>query len=186
MKSTMPVSDMNRQHSQIMKFDDPEELFVVVDENDAVIGYRTRQECHQNPSLIHRTIGVLVFSTDGRVLLQKRSRQKDMDPGRWGTSCAGHVRKGQTYLQTAIRELEEELGIATPLSFITKFIERGEHETEYATLYRTSSDGPFSLCPEEVETVRFYHPDELRQLIASGTLAITLGCRLSLTYGGVL
>lgn len=45
------------------------------------------------------------------ILLQKRSRDKDSFPGCYDISSAGHLPAGQGYLESAIRELEEELGI---------------------------------------------------------------------------
>lgn len=45
------------------------------------------------------------------ILLQKRSKEKDSFPGCYDISSAGHVAARQGYLQTALRELFEELGI---------------------------------------------------------------------------
>lgn len=96
--------------------DKQDELFVVVDKKDRIIGYRTRYECHHNKNLIHRAIGVVVFNKKGQILMQKRSRFKDLNPGLFTISASGHVTKGQTYYRAAQRELEEELGIKIPLT----------------------------------------------------------------------
>lgn len=45
------------------------------------------------------------------LLLQKRSQSKDSFPGCYDISSAGHVDAGDDYLDTAVRELAEELGI---------------------------------------------------------------------------
>lgn len=45
------------------------------------------------------------------VLLQKRSETKDSNPGCYDISSAGHVDAGCDYPESALRELEEELGI---------------------------------------------------------------------------
>ena len=47
------------------------------------------------------------------VLLQRRSPDKDAFPNCLDTSCAGHVAAGDDFYCTALRELEEELGIKT-------------------------------------------------------------------------
>ena len=47
------------------------------------------------------------------LLLQKRSSCKDSNPGCYDISSAGHVAAGDEYLPSAVRELEEELGIKT-------------------------------------------------------------------------
>lgn len=49
------------------------------------------------------------------MLLQKRSMNKDSFPGKFDTSSAGHIQAGDEPLESALRELGEELGIqATP------------------------------------------------------------------------
>ena len=45
------------------------------------------------------------------MLLQRRSRNKDSFPLCLDTSSAGHVESGGSFIDTAIRELYEELGI---------------------------------------------------------------------------
>ena len=45
------------------------------------------------------------------VLLQKRSAWKDSNPGCYDISSAGHLSAGDTYLEGALREIGEELGI---------------------------------------------------------------------------
>ena len=55
------------------------------------------------------------------VLLQKRSDNKDSFPGCYDISSAGHLPAGADYRESAVRELEEELGIAvSPEEFYGK------------------------------------------------------------------
>ena len=92
-----------------------DELFDIVDENDKVIGQATRRDVHQNPKLIHRSIGIVIYSTDKRIFLQQRSMGKDTDQGKWTISCSGHVGSGDSYKKAAERELQEELGITVEI-----------------------------------------------------------------------
>ena len=48
--------------------------------------------------------------SDRGVLLQLRQNTGFMD-GKWAAGAAGHVELGETALQTAVRELREELGV---------------------------------------------------------------------------
>lgn len=93
-----------------------EEYFDVVNERDEPIGRAARREVHAR-GLWHRAVWVLVFDRAGRIFLQKRSMKKDMSPGLWDGSCAGHVDAGEDYDTAAVRELGEELGlhVTTPL-----------------------------------------------------------------------
>lgn len=45
-----------------------------------------------------------------RVLLQRRSEYKDTHPNMLDVSCAGHVNSGEGLVESALRELHEELG----------------------------------------------------------------------------
>lgn len=86
------------------------EIFDVVDENDKVTGQATRKEVHAR-SLLHRAVHVFVINARGELLLQRRSRLKDVHPGVWDSSVAGHLDAGEEYRDAAIREMEEEMGI---------------------------------------------------------------------------
>lgn len=58
----------------------------------------------------HRVAMVVAFNAIGQVLLQRRGRQV-LWPNTWDTSAAGHVDAGKTYLECAVAEAEEEVGI---------------------------------------------------------------------------
>jgi mevalonate kinase len=166
--------------------DDQSEMFIVVDTSDNVLGYKSRYECHHDKSLIHRTVGALIYNDKGEILLQKRAMTKDMERGLWGISCAGHVTQGQTDDEAIHRELEEELGIDTALSFLGKFIVENQNETERAALYGGVHNGPFKSEPKEISEIRFVSPGEIRQKINSGEMVFTGAAISSLRLAGVL
>ncbi len=153
--------------------DDPKEQFIVVDEMDNVLDYKTRHACHHDAHLIHRVIGVHIFNTNGDILLQKRSSTKDLGAGLWGSSCAGHVLKGETYENAAKRELLEELGVSHEIAPVKKIIVRDKEETEMAMIYTATSDGPFHPDPQEVDEVRFFTKDQILHGMLKGTLRLT-------------
>lgn len=145
------------------------ELFDIVDENDRVIGQALRSECHGNPALVHRVAHVLVFNSRGHLLLQKRSATKDVQPGRWDTSVGGHLDPGETYLEAAAREMEEELGIALhDLIFLHAYKMRNEFESENVATFLLRYDGPIRHNPEEIEQVHFYSQREIDENLGTG------------------
>lgn len=151
--------------------DNPDEVFDLVDEQDRVIGQVRRGDAHRNPELWHRSVQTLVLDSHGRVLLQLRSARKDLFPGYYCASASGHVIAGDTYEETAQRELEEELGVSAPLTFLGKALVRSAFETEMTALYTAQSDGPFTFHPVETDGGAFYSWDEL--LAARATLPMT-------------
>jgi isopentenyldiphosphate isomerase len=71
----------------------------------------SRDEAHRL-GLWHTTVHVWVVTPAGELLLQKRSREKESHPGLWDISAAGHIGAGDRSIHAAMRELEEEIGIA--------------------------------------------------------------------------
>lgn len=66
------------------------------------------------------------------VLLQRRSLEKDSFPGSYDISSAGHITAGFDFLESAQRELKEELGIeASPEELHDSFIHIGYKEAEF-------------------------------------------------------
>lgn len=183
--STVVSVDVNADGVHRDTTDNQEELFTVVDTDDTVIGTATRYACHHDRTLIHRTVGVLLYDKQGRVLLQKRSMTKDMKPGWWGISAAGHVTHGQTVEAAAHRELREELGIDLSLSFRDKFIVEDDDETEMGYLYTALSDGPFIPNAEEIDQIAFFEPRELQFKVATKELLLTECAKKSLLAAGI-
>lgn len=95
-----------------------DEILEIVNEEGEVLGLAPRSEIHGNPSLWHRVVHVLVFNRKGELLLQKRSMDKDVAPGRWDTSVGGHVNPGESLVKAAARELMEELGVEAEPEFV--------------------------------------------------------------------
>lgn len=145
------------------------ELFDIVDEQDRVIGQAPRRRCHGDPSLIHRVAHVLVFDDEGRLLLQKRSMSKDIQPGRWDTSVGGHLDLGEDYFAAARREMEEELGIrGVSLRFLYRSRIRNDIESENVATYLARYSGEIRFDCGEIDEVRFWSPAEIEATLGSG------------------
>lgn len=131
------------------------ERFSVVDENDQVVGDAPRGEVHGN-NLRHRAVHLFIFNRQGELFLQKRSRWKDRHPLLWDSSAAGHVEAGEEYDETAVRELDEELGVKAELTRVVKLPCSERTGWEFIWLYRSEHDGPFQLAKTEIEHGEFF------------------------------
>ena len=139
-----------------------EEIFDVVNERDEVVGSQTRGEVHRR-GLMHRAVHVLVFNSQGKVFLQKRSMTKDRQPGLWDSSASGHLNKGEEYDACAVRELGEEIGLELA-QVPRRLFKLGASEAtdqEHVWAYRCEAEGPFTLDPEEVERGEWKTPAEV-------------------------
>lgn len=153
--------------------DNPDEIFDLVDLQDLVIGKVRRKDAHRDPTLVHRSIQVMIFDSSKRLLLQRRSQMKDLFPGYYCASASGHVVSGEDYAETAIRETEEELGLTLLLAYVGKELVHSIHETEMTALFLGRSDGPFVFHPIETEGGDFFALADLERQIAGGSLAMT-------------
>lgn len=69
----------------------------------------SKQDAHQN-GYFHGTVHIWFYTKKGEVLLQLRNAKKINFPSLWDVSVAGHISKGETEIQAAIREVKEEIG----------------------------------------------------------------------------
>lgn len=140
-----------------------EEIFPLVNESGELIGQAPRSVCHNGSKLLHPVIHLHVFNSVGELFLQKRSLNKDIQPGKWDTAVAGHVALNESALKAVQREALEELGIAgfKPV-FISKYIFECEVEKELVYTFKTVYNGRFILNEEEISEGRFWSREEIR------------------------
>jgi isopentenyl-diphosphate delta-isomerase len=87
-------------------------LIKVLDKNGNDIGKpMSMREVHANPDLLCETVHVWVYDANGWILLQQRSLDNYLNPGRWDVSAAGHTDYGEEIEETAVRETKEEIGL---------------------------------------------------------------------------
>ena len=154
------------------------ELFDVIDSNGNPTGQIVSREKAHAEGIMHRTAHIwIIREMDGRVqvLLQKRSQNKDSFPGKFDTSSAGHIQAGDEPLESALRELKEELGISAapeqlhfagtfPISFVKKFYGKVFRDEEVAFVYiykEPVNTEELILQKEEVETVQWFDLEEV-------------------------
>lgn len=150
----------------------------VVDGANRFVRWEERRVIHEH-RLVHRSVHVLIFDGHDQLLVQRRHASKQTYPRYWDVSVAGHVeesdylagpdeRLAEVYAQVAAREVQEELGVSPPLTFLGAFgPEPGVHY-EQIHLFRGVSDGPFTLQADEVEEHRFLARGAWPAFLASG------------------
>lgn len=84
-------------------------LLDVVNSDDGVIDFKSRQEVHAR-GLLHREVHVWMFDKDKNIIFQKRGLHRP-SAGLLDATAGGHVNKNEDYLDAALREAREETGI---------------------------------------------------------------------------
>ena len=140
---------------------------ILVDVGDAVIGQMEKMEAHRKGEL-HRALSILVFNSDGEILLQQRAFSKYHTPGLWSNTACSHPRPGEVSLEAATRRLGEEMGFTTGLiesfSFVYKaHFENGLVEHEYDHVFFGTFDGVPIINPEEANDYKWVKPTVLME-----------------------
>jgi isopentenyl-diphosphate delta-isomerase len=103
------------------------EQVIIVDSTDKQIGVLEKLEAHKIGKL-HRAISVLVFNSNGELLLQKRAADKYHSSNLWANTCCSHPRPLEDIAQAAKRRLREEMGIEADLKWNFSFEYRTDFE----------------------------------------------------------
>jgi len=141
-----------------------EEIVAIVDRDNCPIGAVARRIMRQQ-KLIHRASYILVFNSGGELFIQKRTKSKDIYPGYWDLAAGGVVLTGESYEESAQRELREELGLVNAkLRFLfDQYYEDADNKV-WGRIFSCTSNGPFTLQAEEIDYGRFIPLAEIEHL----------------------
>ena len=140
-----------------------EEIFDIVTQEGKIIGQAPRSAVHGNPQLLHPVVHIHVFNKNGQLYLQKRAKDKEVQPNKWDTSVGGHVHSGETIDKALVREAEEELGIKnTTFQPLYRYVMKNDFESELVYTFKTKYNGPFKINKEEISFGRFWKIKEIK------------------------
>jgi isopentenyl-diphosphate Delta-isomerase len=158
------------------------EKVILVDEQDNVIGSMEKIEAHRK-GLLHRAFSILIFSSKGELLLQKRSGNKYHSGGLWTNTCCSHPTLNESIACTARKRLKFEMGIDLEMRFAFKFIYRSEldknlteHEFDY--VFTGVFNGTPLINADEVEDWKFMDIQSLQADLKSNPESYTAWFRL--------
>lgn len=147
-----------------------DEWFDVVNDANIVVGRELRSVVHRR-GLKHRGIHVFLFTREGKLLIQRRTADRDMAPLALDCSVSEHVKAGEDYDHAAQRGLKEELSLAgIELRPIVQFQMRyGPTDDEISQLYEGSVDPALvRYDPGEIAEISYYTLDELMTQMSEG------------------
>jgi len=144
------------------------EFFDILNKNCDIVGKASREECHNGSFLLHGVVHILVFNDSGSVILQKRSKNKKIQPGKWDTSVGGHIASGESLSNALNREADEELGIRdTQFERLYSYIMESEIEREFVTTFRCTWNGHIKFNEDEIEEARYFKPEEIESFLGT-------------------
>ena len=72
-----------------------------------------KSDAHKN-GWLHASVHIWFYTDKGDILIQKRAKNKINFPNLWDVSVAGHITAGENEIISALREIEEEIGLKIP------------------------------------------------------------------------
>jgi len=104
------------------------ELLEIYSEEGELIGEMEKNKFHQTQkeeffekgevTTRHKAVRLILMNSNGRIILQRRSKWKGDNAGMWDKTIGGHVTKGDSFDLTMLKECAEELGI--PATIVDK------------------------------------------------------------------
>lgn len=163
------------------------EYLDIVDENGMPTGEIIDREKAHAEGIMHRTSHVwIVRKRDGKIeiLLQKRCDTKESFPGCYDISSAGHIPAGVDFKPSAIRELEEELGLIVAeeelvdcgnriVLWNAEFFGKPFHDKQFSkvfALWCDKDESEFRLQEEEVSEVRWMVLEDVIKAVETNSI----------------
>ena len=163
------------------------EFIDIVDQNGQPTGKSIDREIAHAEGIWHRTAHVWIARRKHgaiEILLQKRAEHKSSFPGCYDISSAGHIPAGDDYKESALRELEEELGIQAEekdliycgdrkVIWDDSFFGKPFHDRQHSRvflLWLDLEETAFCVDPEEVEHVRWMNFEECYHAVENNLL----------------
>ena len=118
----------------------------------------------------HMVVHVVIFNSDGQMLIQQRQPFKEGWPNMWDVSVGGSAVMGDNSRTAAEREVQEELGLALDLSG-----ERPKLTIHFScgfddiyTIVRDVDLASLTLQESEVQAARWADESEIHRMIDEG------------------
>ncbi|MDA1038512.1 MAG: NUDIX domain-containing protein [bacterium] len=142
-----------------------EELLQCFDEFGNPSEVQARTEIKAHPEKYYcGVVNVWLVNDQAQLLCSKRSGWVSGNPNKWQTYFGGHVTAGMSFKETAVKELEEEIGLRineNDLFFVAKGKDETHHQffESYALRFNGSPDD-LSFTDDEIVDAKWLDMDE--------------------------
>lgn len=137
------------------------ELNIEVDENNNKIGLRPKSDFHTG-KFIHRSAHLIIFNSKNEIFLQKRASNKKWYPNLFTYSVSATV-ANETYVECINREMQEEIGINTPVKrlFVYKYFD--EVDKAFRAVFIGKTDEEIKPDAREIQKIKWIYANELKK-----------------------
>ena len=151
------------------------EMVDLYNENRIPLGRTAERHAPKGPGEYRVVVHVCAFDSRGRLLIQRRTEEKKLWPGRWDVSVGGGVDAGETSRQGAEREFREELGYPLDLGDLRQSVTvnfSGGFD-DFFIIHKDLELSSLELQKEEVAEVRYVTEAEAEAMVADGSFPVS-------------
>lgn len=148
-------------------YDNMGNLFTVVDENDTIVGYKSKADIDPEKEY-YRVSALRLVNSQGDILIAQRAFTKSHNPWQRWPAVAGTIEKGESYEENIIKEIKEELWISDMVlkKWPKHKITRKRHYFGQRFFGRVDKNiNEFTIQKEEVEAIKWISPKTLQKNI---------------------
>lgn len=161
------------------------EKIILVNKKDKPLGTEEKLKAHLDGKL-HRAFSILIFNSQGKMLIQQRAKSKYHSPNLWANTCCSHPRPKETLLEAVKRRLKEEVGIECDLKEIFSFIYKAKIgnliENEFDHVFVGKFDGDPTPNKEEIQNLKWINLKNLKRDIKENEEKYTFWFKKILTH----
>jgi isopentenyl-diphosphate delta-isomerase len=150
---------------------DEDEILDVVDENDNVIGRKSRGEIYKLNLKNFRVVNAFFVNPNGKLWVFRRSPHEKLFPLGLDLSIGGHVGSGESYEEALRREAMEELGIdidKTKCTLVAHLSPYKDGVSAFTKLYKLEADLIPVINYEEFVEGFWISPPKLMEMVVAG------------------
>lgn len=132
---------MNKVHYESYEEKDKMLLKVLDEDGNITELEKTKKEVHDE-HLWHQEVAIFIINSEGKILLQKRSKNVHYNKGKWGM-IANHVGVNQSLVDALIQKGEEEIGYSidpSDIRYLTMLKRNEEREQRFTYFYYIKKD----------------------------------------------
>ncbi|MGW6689506.1 NUDIX hydrolase [Streptomyces sp. NPDC054961] len=147
-----------------------DEVLDVVDRQDRVTGRARRGDVYA-AGLLHRCVFVLARDGQGRIFVHRRTASKLVFPSHYDMFVGGVLGAGESYAGAALREAEEELGVAglAQPEPLFKFLYEGPGGAWWSYVHEVRCEPPVRPQASEVAWHAWLPEEEVAERAGDGS-----------------
>jgi mRNA interferase RelE/StbE len=144
------------------------EKIIIVNSLDEIIACKHRNYLSEKD--YYRSSVLIIKNLNNEILISQRSLKKDYMPGMFGPSVEGTCQEDEDYVDTILRETEEEINLViseTDLKFVEKILTEDKDAKFFTSIYIYLIDASdieyLKIDKKEIKSIEWFSKERLKK-----------------------